>query len=231
MKRNYRPFYYTFCILAASLLIVFFQGCGIIAILGSEPSSEEKIPAEFKFAAGKDKKILVLVNQPSWLNAPPLLQQTLTEQIQKRLIAYAGLDISNLVPYENLSLYRSGETNYSSLTAAQIGNELGAQWVLLVDLTDYKFGSIEESDYYAGSLSGSIYIVETSSSEKLWPADSKNKKIDVAFDASRGGSQVSFAHLAAAFAHCATRYFYDCPKNRFKIAEDKSAQAWKEWGD
>jgi hypothetical protein len=233
MKIKFYPLYF-FCILAAGLLIVFVQGCGIISILGSEPESTKKIPAEFKFDVSKDKKdkkVLVLVNQPSWLNAPPLLQQMITEQIQKRLMLYAGLKNFNLISYEALSQYRSGEENYSSMTAPQIGTALGADWVLLADLTDFKFGSIGESEYYSGSLSGHAFVIETANSEKLWPEDAENKKIDVGFEASKDGPQGSLAHLAAAFAHCATRNFFDCPKSSFKIAEDRIASSLNEWGN
>jgi hypothetical protein len=224
MKRNYGRFNRSICVLVVSIMAVFFQGCG------GEWSSKEKITAEFKFDAGKDKKVLVLVNQPSWLNAPPLLHQELTEQIQKRLTIYAGLGAPNLVSYENLSEFRLQETAFSSMTAAQIGKALNADWVLVADLTDYKF-VVEESSYYGGTLTGRTFIINVDDSRKLWPADSESRKINVSFDIEDRGSEEALRRLAGAFAHCTTRYFFDCPKNKFKIAEDKSNPVWSEWGD
>jgi hypothetical protein len=228
MKSNYRLFYY---ILAASLAVILFEGCALIGILGTPTSSEKTIPAEFKLAAAKDKKILVLVNQPSWLNAPPLLRQTLTEQIQKRLIINAVLNPLNMVSYENLSEFRSKEAAFSSMTAAQIGKALNADLVLIADLTAYRLVNVEDSGYYEGSLSGCTFLIDVANSDRLWPLDADNKKINVAFDIENRGSEIAFGRLAAAFAHCATRVFYDCPSNKFKVAEDKSASAWSEWGD
>ena len=232
MRKKNRFIYF---ILGLCLSVIFLQGCGLIAILGTEPSSEKKIPAEFTFIKDKEKdknkKLLVLVNQPSWLNAPPLLRQAVTEQIQRRLIANAGLDVSNLVLYQALSEYRSKEANFSSMTAGQIGKALNADWVLIADLTGYKLVNIEDSDYYGGSLSGKAFLIDAASSEKLWPADLDNRIIEVGFEVEKSGGQTALARLAAAFAHCTTRFFYDCPRNKFKIAEDKSASAWSQWGD
>jgi hypothetical protein len=228
MKSNYRLFYY---ILTASLTVILFEGCAIIGVLGTPTPSEKKIPAEFKLAAAKDKKILVLVNQPSWLNAPPLLRQTLTEQIQKRLIINAGLNPSNMISYESLSEFRSKEAAFSSMTAAQIGKALNAELVLIADLTAYRLVDVEDSGYYEGSLSGCTFLIDAANSGRLWPVDVDNKKINVAFDIESRGQKAALVRLAAAFAHCATRFFYDCPQNKFKIAEDKSDSAWSQWGD
>jgi hypothetical protein len=228
MKSNYRLFYY---ILTASLTVILFEGCAVVGILGTPTSSEKTIPAEFKLAAAKDKKILVLVNQPSWLNAPPLLRQTLTEQIQKRLIANAGLKPSNIVSYESLSEFRSKEAAFSSMAAAQIGKALNADLVLIADLTAYRLVDVEDSDYFGGSLSGCTFLIDVANSDRLWPVDAENKKINVAFDIESHGREAAFDRLAAAFAYCTARFFYDCPQNKFKIAEDKSGSAWSQWGD
>jgi hypothetical protein len=236
MKSNYRLFCY---ILTASLAVILFEGCALIGVLGTPTPSEKMIPAEFKFVADKsregrltpDKKLLVLVNQPSWLNAPPLLRQILTEQIQERLIINAGLKPSNMVSYESLSEFRSKEAAFSSMTAAQIGKALNADLVLIVDLTAYRLVNVEDSDYFGGSLSGCTFLIDVASSDRLWPADVENKKINVAFDVESHGQEAAFVRLAAAFAHCTTRFFHDCPSDRFKIAEDKSDSAWSQWGD
>jgi hypothetical protein len=236
MKSNYRLFYY---ILAASLAVILFEGCALIGVLGTPTPSEKMIPAEFKFVVDKsregrltpDKKLLVLVNQPSWLNAPPLLRQTLTEQIQIRLIANAVLKPSNMVPYESLSEFRSKEAAFSSMTTAQIGKALNADLVLVADLTAYRLVDVEDSGYCEGSLSGCTFLIDDANSDKLWPVDADNKKINVAFDVESHGREAAFDRLAAAFAHCTARFFYDCPANKFKIAEDKSDLVWSQWGD
>ena len=220
--------------------VAFLQGCGLIGILGTESAAEKKIPAQYRFDVGnqkkvepgQEKKILVLVNQPSYINAPPILRQVLTEQIQARLIMNAKLNAANFITYQALSDYRSKELNFYSMKAGEIGKALKADWLLVADLTGYKLiNSIEETNYYGGTLTGKVFVIETASGYKVWPTDSEGININVGFDVERRGSEYSLIRLAAAFAHCATRYLYDCQENRFKIADDKSASVWSQWGD
>ncbi len=219
---------------------VFLQGCELIGVLGTESSWEKKIPAQYSFNVGdqkkvepgQEKKILVLVNQPSFINAPPILRQVLTEQIQTRLIMNAKLKADNFISYDQLSDFRSKETNFFSMSAAEIGKALKADWVLVADLTGYKMvNSISETNYYGGELTGKVFIIDTAGGNKVWPTDSEGRDIKIGFDVERRGSEYALVRLAAGFAHCATRYLYNCPENRFKIADDKSASVWSQWGD
>ncbi len=236
MNRYYR----LICFLLSVCAAVFLQGCGLIGILGTESASEKKIPAQYSFNVGnqkkvepgQEKKILVLVNQPSFINAPPILRQILTEQIQARLIMNAKLKAANFISYQALSDYRSKEPGFYSMTAGEIGKALKADWVLVADLTGYKMiNSIEETNYFGGALTGKVFVIETASGYKVWPTDSEGRDINVGFDVEKKGSEYALIRLAAAFAHCATRYLYNCPENRFKIADDKSASVWSQWGD
>ena len=235
MRKIVLMFWKSFLILTGCLTIIFFQGCGLIAVLGTESPSKQKTPAEIRLIKDKEKdktkKLLVLVKQPSYLNAPPLLGQVLTEQIQARLIANAALSQSNLIGGDTLAQFRSSTPNFYSMTPQEIGKALKADWVLIADLTAYKLVNVANTEYYSGSLIGRAFLIDIADSRQIWPADSGDKKIDVGFDVERKGSQAALIRLAAAYAHCATRYFYDCPVSKFKIADDKSALVWSQWGD
>ena len=84
------------------------------------------------------------------------------------------------------------------------------------------------------SLSG--YVIKTkkpravydvTKEEKLWPESEESKSIKVGFEVEQRGKEIAIKRLAAAVAHCAVRHFYDCPKNKFKIPEDRSRINWE----
>jgi hypothetical protein len=65
-----------FLALAALVALIFQAGCqavGMVPVLGTPTSSEKKIPAEYNLAGNKDRKILVLVDQPTYLHTHPNL--------------------------------------------------------------------------------------------------------------------------------------------------------------
>jgi hypothetical protein len=40
--------------------------------------------------------------------------------------------------------------------------------------------------------------------------------------------EIAVERLTAASAHCLVRYLYDCPKNEFKIADERGTIGWVE---
>jgi hypothetical protein len=230
MKNYYR----LVCLTFASFAVVFFQGCGLIGIIGSENPSEKKIPAEVRLIKDKkmdaNRKLLVLIKQPSWLNAPPLLGQVLTEQIHARLVANKALALSNLISEESLAKFRGSTPDFYSMAPLDIGKAMNTDWVLVVELTSYKLYNIADTEYLSGELAGRAFVIDIADSKQLWPAGLGGGKIEVVFDVEKKGNKAGLARLAAAFSHCVTRYFYDCPKYRFKIADEKYNPEIKQFG-
>ena len=64
---------------------------------------------------------------------------------------------------------------------------------------------------------------------KLWPKSEKAKFVKVGFEVETGGKEASVARLASASAYGIVRYLYDCPRNKFKFADDRSGSQWQEW--
>jgi hypothetical protein len=234
MKNIFVFFWKSLFILISCLTIILFQGCGLIGILGTESSYEKKVPAEVKLIKDKksdnNRKLLVLVKQPSWLNAPPLLGQLLTEQIQLRLVANAALKFSNLISEESLSKFRGSTPNFYSMTTLEIGKAMNADWVLVVELTSYRLFNISDTEYFGGGLAGKAFVIDTADTRQLWPDKLGGEQIEIAFDVEKRGNKAALARLAAAYSHCVTRYFYDCPRRRFKIADEKTVSEIKQWG-
>jgi hypothetical protein len=214
-----------FCVLAG---VFFYNGCGIVGLLGTPSQYEKKIPAEYDLTKQKGRKVLVLVEQPGWLSAQANLRYYLTEAIRENLIAKVKVPPEYILSYNELSEFRSNKGDFSSLSPAAVGKALGADIVLLVTIEDYQLSEVAESDYYNGFLGAQAALFETATGEKLWPESAEGKSIKVGFEAEQG-QEAAIDRLVDACAHCTIRYFYNCPKYKFKIFDERSDAGWEEW--
>ncbi|GAH63224.1 unnamed protein product [marine sediment metagenome] len=213
----------------ALVMLFFSSGCGLVAVLGTSRSHEKKIPAEYDLTERTDQKILILVNQPAYLNAQANLRYHLTKAIRENLTAKIKIPHKYIPAYNELSQFRSNQPNFSLLSPAEVGEALGADMVLLVTIQDYQLNELAKTGYYKGFLGAQAALVETATGEKLWPKSAKSKSIKVGFEVESGGREVAVARLSTACAYCTTRYFYDCPREKFKIADDRSGIGWESW--
>ena len=215
-----------FFTLAASL---FHSGCGMVALIGTPSESEKKIPAEYNFAEHTNQKILILVKQPAYLTTHVNLRYHLTKAIRKELIAKVEIPPERFIDYGELSRFRSDKSNFSLLSPVEVGKALDADMVLLVAIEDSQLGKMAESNYYKGFLNAQTILLDTANEEKLWPKSTQSKDIRVGFEIEEHGREIAVSRLVNAGAYCITRYFYDCPKPKFKIADDRSGVGWKDW--
>ena len=212
------------------LVMVFFcSGCGIVSVLGTPSRHERKIPAEYDLTEHKDQKILVLVNQPAYLDAEVNLRYYLTRDVRENLIKRIKISPEELVGYSELSEFRSNRGDFSLLSPVEVGSALGADMVLLVMVENYRLSEMAETGYHTGFLGAQTILLETATGEKLWPESSKSKSIRVGFEVEKSGQEVAVERLTAACARCIVRYLYDCPKGKFKIADDESNIGWESW--
>lgn len=215
-----------FCVLAG---VFFCSGCGVVSMMGTPGQYENKIPAEYDLTKQKDRKILVLVEQPGWLSAQANLRCDLTEAIRKNLTAKGKAEIppKYILSYKELSELRSNKSDFSSLSPAAVGKALGADVVLLVTIENYQVSEVAESGYYNGSLSVQAAVFETATGEKVWPGDAAGKSIEVGFDTGERGKEEAAKRLVTACAYCITRYLYNCPKYEFKIFDEGMKTDWE----
>ena len=215
-----------FCAFAG---IFFCGGCGFVGLVGSESTYEKKIPAEYNLTKQRDKKILVLVEQPSWLSTQANLRYYLTEAIRASLTAKskAGIPAKHIISYKELSNFRSNRSDFSMLSSAEVGRSLGADIVLLVMIEGYQLDEVGGSDYYGGVLKVQAALFDTASGEKVWPEYADSKGVKVNFEAEHG-RETADRRLASSCAHCVTRYFYSCPRNTFKVFDEGSHTGWEE---
>jgi hypothetical protein len=204
-------------------------GCGLVGLVGSETPSEKKVAAEFAPAGFKDKKILVYVEQPGWLNAGVNLRYHLTDLIIATFVDKVKLRHEQFISYDELSGELAGRPGLRTMTAVEIGRELKADMVLLVSIDEFELDRVEVTNYYKGYLGAICSLSDVSSGRKLWPESDDGRSIRAGFEAASGGQTAAVARLAGAIAYCTVRYFYDCSSGKFKIGDERSSSEWKTW--
>ena len=215
-----------FSVLAA---VFFYSGCGIVSILGTPSRHEREIAAEYDLTERSDQKILVLVEQPAWLSTQANLRYYLTKAMHENLMAKVEVPSEYIISYNELSEFRSNKGDFSLLSPVAAGRALGADIILSVMLEDYQLSEVAETGYYGGFLGVQTALFETATGGKLWPESAESKSIRVGFEVEEQGREAAVGRLVAACAHCTTRYFYNCPKGKFKIFDDRSNVGWEEW--
>jgi len=81
------------------ILCVFVSGCGMVSVMGTPTPHEIKVPPEYDLTAAKDKKVMVVVEQPLWLNTADNLRSYVTEAVNQNLANKAKLLPENLYAY------------------------------------------------------------------------------------------------------------------------------------
>jgi hypothetical protein len=212
----------------AGLPLSFYQaGCQMAAVLGSPTESEVKSSAEYNLAQHKGEKILVLVDQPVSLNAHPNFRYLATDTINSMLQQRNKIPPALLIDYDKLAEFRSSTSDFQLRTPEQVGSALGADLVLLVIINDYQVREMAEAGYYTASLDTQAALFKVATGEKLWPALEQTKIVQVGFESERRGPDAAAVRLAVAAAHCVTRYLYDCPKNQFRISDERTTAGWE----
>jgi len=212
----------------ASMSVILFAGCApqFLAVIGTPTKSEQQDTAEYDLSKNKTQKILVFVDQPTYLSDYPNLRFYLSDVINRILRDKAKVKPELLINYQALADLRMKTPDFSILTPPQIGQKLGADLVLAVTIIDCKVSELSGGVYYSGSLDAHAALYSVSSSEKLWPAAEQSRLVQVGFESERRGRDAAVIRLAAAAAHCVTRYLYNCPKINFKISDERTASGW-----
>ena len=215
--------------LVVLILSLFHGGCAVIARMGTPTSHEIKIPAQYDISKNKGDKILVLVEQPGWLNVQIDMRSYLTDSISRGITQKTKIPAGQFIPYNKLSEYRSNTPNFASLSPVEIGKAMDANTVLVVMIDDFQMSQLVDSGYYKAILDAKAILFNSVTGVQLWPAGEKGKIIKVGFEIEQGGRDIATSRLASAAAYCTVRFFYNCPKDEFKIADDRSGVGFNEW--
>ena len=224
-----RSFGLAILVYAGLPVLLFYAGCnavGMVSVLGTPTPSETKSSAQYKLTKNKDQKILVFVDQPASFSAYPNLRFYLTDTIIKLLQVKAEIKPSVFIDYKKLADLRTETPDFYMLSPAQIGDKLGADLVLMVTIIDCRITNIGEAGYN-GSLDATAALYKVTTGEKLWPTMEQSQLVQVGCESERRGRDAACVRLAAAAAHCITRYLYDCPKANFKISDERTVSGWE----
>ncbi len=224
-----------FVIFAVSTL--FNTGCqygGLVGVFGTPGYHEREVIAEYNLVEQLQeneeftKKLLIIVDQPGWLEAQVNLRSYITSSIIRFFVANAEIPEENIIPYDDLVDLRAEREDFSLLSPAQIGKELDADFVLMVVVTDYDLALMHDTKYHMGDMATQNALYDVLLDEKVWP-QTGSKKVKVGFEIETRGEDVANIRLSTAMAHCVTRYLYNCKKNKFRVSEDRTTIAWENW--
>lgn len=211
------------------ILALFYSGCGIVGLMGTKSPYEKKIPAEYDLYKLKDRKILVVVEQPGWLDTRMNLRYYLTEAVNASFQVKVKISPESVISYDELSEFRSKSGDFSLFSPVEMGKALGADLVLVVMIEDYRLNQLADTEYYNGFLGVKNALFDTATGEKVWPIEEQGKSVKVGFDGGENGQEAAVGRLVSGCAYCITRYFYNCPSNKFKIFDERSHSSWSEW--
>jgi hypothetical protein len=209
---------------------LFYSGGHLAGRLASPTAHEMKIPAEYDLKKNTDQKILVLVNQPAWVNASTNLRYYITEAVNQSLAAKVKIRPENLVDYDHLSQLRTEKPDLFNRGAAEIGKGMNVDKVLLIVVEDFQLYQVAGPGYYKGFLNTQAFLFDSATGQRVWPTRPQlSKPVRVGFEVGKGNAEVVVKRLAASLAYCTTRYFYNCTKDSFKIGDDRTEAAWNKW--
>ena len=164
----------------------------------------------------------------------PLLSATyanlrfyLTDTIIKMLQVKAEIKPSLFIDYKKLADLRANTPDFYMLSPVQVGEKLGADLVLVVTIS-----RLQDYQYRRGGLATVLLtpvpLFTRSRQAKNSGRQPNNQSLfGVGFESERRGRDAACVRLAAAAAHCVTRYLYDCPKAGFKISDERTASGWE----
>jgi hypothetical protein len=215
-------------IILVLLIAVSIAGCGLISLISTPTNSESKIPAEYKFVNPETAKVAVIVKQPVRADIRVNLPYYLTRAVNRRLMYKTGLTSGSLTDYDTISRTASNKSNFRWLGSQELIDLFEVDFVILIDIEKFYAKEIEQG-YHKARLSGDCALISKNTNGKVWPVSQESRNITVGFELGEKDYKAALERLADSFSHCLVRYFYDCPKNKFKSSDDRNRAGWKDW--
>ncbi|MBN2019455.1 MAG: hypothetical protein JW749_04450 [Sedimentisphaerales bacterium] len=215
------------CLFISAILA--HTGChpGMLAVLGTPTSAEMKTGAEFDLTAEKDKKILILVDQPTLFNTGLNMRYILTDATGKLLQERLKIEPEQIIDYDALADFRANTDDFSLLSPEKVGASLGADLVLLIIITDFSVSDVGQTGYPGGTLTAQAQLISVATGQRLWPAVEQARIVRVGFESEKRGADAATVRLAVNTAHCIIRYLYNCPKNQFQNSDEIKDIGWE----
>jgi hypothetical protein len=140
--------------------------CAVVAFVAAKFTPPEKVEPEY--AVPKGKTILIFVDDMlSPLTYPPLkaeLSRMIGEELVKNEVA------AKVVPYDRLADLASSTPAFNSLAVGEIGQKLGADLVLYVQIDEFDLRDPSAPQLWKGHLQVTVRLVDVAKG-RLWPTD------------------------------------------------------------
>jgi hypothetical protein len=145
-------------------LLAAASGCQILGY-ASKAAGPAPVPAMHTLHKVPTLILVKDVPDPTGLN---IESEELAAGIEAIIKAH---DLAPLIPSESLSDYRSAHLNSASMSPAQLGQALGAQQVILLQLTDNTVYSEGAQDMLKGRIDGSVRVIDAATGRTIFPND------------------------------------------------------------
>jgi hypothetical protein len=190
----------------------------VAGFLASPTSREKKVPAEYSLQ-GTKSRVMVFVDEARAGSVPFDLRSRLDATVRAHLIRKVRIKEENVVGPVDYAPSRLAA--YAGLSPAEIGRQAGADLVVYVRVESHEINQMHAAGYFSASLVTRSVLLDAASGEVLWPKGEEVKVARIRLELETGGRDATLNRLAAATAHCVTRYFYDCPGDQFRSGDEQ----------
>ena len=200
------------------VLLLASSGCGILHTLFANQDEMGMVKAELELEEYLPGRVLVLVDQPSWVNCEANLRSMLTEDINFRL--KEKFKLKDLVEYGEIARLRAENPEFYKMSPYQVGRMVNADVVIVVGIDNYALYEIADAGYYSGSLVSRCSAFDVQENIKIWPRGSGTRRVGLCVEVEKG-SKKTLERLSKGSAHCVVRYFQDCKNEKFNIIDEE----------
>jgi hypothetical protein len=139
----------------------------MLAWTAEQFAPKKKVPAQYE--PPKNQVVLVLVDDLQHPVTYEPIKYKLTRGLNELLEAHKVA--ADTVPYDYLQQFRFSAEGYNAMGVAEIGQGVGADLVLHVQITDFSLRDNSVSDLWHGRMKVAVRWVHVRRQEKLWPRD------------------------------------------------------------
>ena len=207
----------TGCLLAV-IGAVWSGGCNVVGWIGTPTPHEKKVPAEYELYR-TESRILVFVDQARSSSVGFHVRGALDAAVIGYLANMVRIDTNNIIA--PVGYTPSRVQAYAGLSPAQIGQKAGADLVLYIRIDKYELEQMDSQGFFSGRLVTRSVLVDVDSAKILWPASKEARLNRIKVELETHGREAISNRLMSGAAHCITRYFYDCPGDRFRWGDEQ----------
>ena len=153
-------------LLLMAILAASAGGCSIFKWMVAVAAPPEKVKPQY--VPPKDKTVLVFVDDVRHPVDYPLIKNELTAYINQQLLAHHLA--AQVIDYDRLQDLTTSTPKFHELTVHQVGQKLGADWILYVEIEKFSLKDNNMAAFWKGRLETSVRVVDAQG-KRLWPTD------------------------------------------------------------